>query len=211
MPEAENAGPTQPRVTAPPAVEARSAPHPTPGESSLRFARRQVVGADPDERLTAVANEQLPLDVKVWCWQEQAWGELNRRLGQEDPESSVVEFAGIADLYAADVHLAPWVCELLADFETAPDDAETADALLVFAHEIRHFSPTGSNEAATECAALQRIADTASALGATPERTARLARIAWEEVYPANIPQYRSRECRPGGLLDREPTTPAFP
>jgi hypothetical protein len=193
-------------------VESRSAPHPPPfRETYAGFARQQVEDGTPDERLTAVANAQLPMDVDVWCWQEDAWSELGHRMNREFPQSERVEIAGFADLEGLYLHLAPWVCGQLASFGTTTDDAVTADALLVLAHEIRHFSPTGSNEAATECAALQRVEETAAALGASVNRAERLARIAWEDLYPANSLEYRSDECRPGGTLDEEPATSAFP
>jgi hypothetical protein len=213
--EGMTTGPRQ-TVAAPEAgtipVESRSAPHPPPfRESPAGFAREQVEGNTRDERLTAVANAQLPLDVDVWCWHESDWRELVQRWNRDVRQSDQTGIAGLADLEGLNLHLAPWVCNELARFDTTTDDAVTADALLILSHEIRHFSPTGSNEAATECAALQRVEETAAALGASAVRAERLARVAWEDVYPANSVEYRSDECRPGGVLDEEPATPAFP
>ena len=186
-------------------------PHPPLQESSLRLARRLTEDATPDERLTAVADQQLPTEIAVWCWDDGAWNALQGRMNRELRPADRGAFAGIADLYAFDIHLSPGVSETLADFDSTADELSAAEALLVLAHEIRHFGSSGSNEAGTECAALQRVDDTARALGASEDRATALARIAWETLYPGNRPEYRSDQCRPGGALDNDPSTPAFP
>jgi hypothetical protein len=50
-----------------------------------------------------------------------------------------------------------------------------------------------------ECAGLPKISKAAVGLGLDEDEGARLARVAWEEIYPEPPPEYRSSECRPGG------------
>lgn len=187
-------------------------PHPPRPESSLRFLRSRQEAAGADARLTDAARAMLPADVTVWCWNETVWSEAERRLAQEIGEKGA-EFGGIADPYAYDIHLDGWVCDELAALEPGSDDDELAqaDALSIFTHETRHFSSTGSLEAATECAALQRMDEMGAALGASEEHREKLQRLAWEELYPTLPQEYRSAECKAGGVLDREPETPEFP
>lgn len=58
------------------------------------------------------------------------------------------------------------------------------------------------NEAQTECMAMQRDADMASLLGASPEAGGELAIAYWRDVYPRMPASYRSEECAPGKALD---------
>jgi hypothetical protein len=207
----DRAATTEPAAATIAPLETRSALHPPLRESLLRFVRQLAEDATPHERLTDVAEQQLPTNIKVWCWNEDSWTRIQEKLSEDLPPTEGFDFAGLADLVSFDIHLAPWVCETLTNLETAGDDPATADALLVLAHEIRHFSSTGSLERATECAALQHVAETAASLGVSDARAERLAQIAWLDVYPANPPEYKSAECRPGGLLDQDPATPEFP
>jgi hypothetical protein len=195
-------------------VAPRSVPkrHPPASESVLRFLRAQQEPAGAHERLTAAARETLPTDVSVWCWDEEVWAEVERRIARELGEEEVT-YAGLADQYAHDIHLEAWACEVLGRLAPGSPDEEIvqAEALNLFAHETRHFSSSGSLEAATECSALQRMDEIGITLGASAEHARRLTRIAWEDVYPFLPPEYRSPQCKAGGTLDREPETPEFP
>jgi hypothetical protein len=204
---------TEAAATDAPAPEPRAdAPHPPASGSALGHLRSQEASGAPDERLTEAARAMLPTDIEVWCWDEGTWTEAERRIAAELGKDAVT-YAGLADFYAHHIHLADWVC---SDLETlAPGDDEEnlfqSEALNVFAHEVRHFSPTGSLEHATECVALQRMDEVGVLLGASEEHAQHLKRLAWEEVYPEMPAEYRSPECRAGGVLDREPETPEFP
>jgi len=74
-------------------------------------------------------------------------------------------------------------------------------AVHVLTHEAMHMRGEPS-EAATECQALQRNAQAAQLLGATPSQAAELSRRYWEDVYPRMPADYRSADCRPGGAWD---------
>lgn len=74
-------------------------------------------------------------------------------------------------------------------------------AVHVLTHEAMHMSGL-TDEARTECAAVQRNARTARLLGAPPEAAVALARSYWSSRYPDLPESYRSGDCRPGGALD---------
>jgi len=191
----------------------RRAPHPARPETGLRAIRAAVEEhAVVSERLTEIAGDLTGFGPTVYCWDAAGWRLAERVTNRELPPEERGSFAGLADLFAADIHLAPDICEVLEALpERAGDDIAVAAALSVFAHETRHLSPAGSSEAAAECAGLQKIPEAAAALGLDEQEGSRLARIAWEEVYPGLPSEYRSPECRSGGTLDREPETPEFP
>jgi hypothetical protein len=74
-------------------------------------------------------------------------------------------------------------------------------AVHVLTHESMHMSGT-TNEAETECHAMQHDAEFARLLGASPTVARALAVAYWGTVYPYMSDGYRSADCRPGGALD---------
>ena len=74
-------------------------------------------------------------------------------------------------------------------------------AVHVLTHESMHLSGR-LDEAAAECAAMQRDAQTARLLGAPADRAAALAVSYWRNLYPLMPDGYRSPECRAGGAMD---------
>lgn len=189
-------------------------PHSTGEASPIRYLRRQQHSGRPHQRLTEAAQELLPAEIAVWCWSEEVWTRAVELVNGERRGDEERFFAGLADFYAFEIHLDGRVCEELEDLGRRADEESEialADALGVFVHETRHFSQTGSNEAATECKALQHMAATAAVLGVSEERGSELARLYWQELYPTLPPAYRSQECRPRGALDDEPDDPTFP
>jgi hypothetical protein len=74
-------------------------------------------------------------------------------------------------------------------------------AVHVLTHEAMHLAGV-VDEAAAECAAVQRDAHTARLLGAAPADAAALATSYWQRVYPHMPDGYRSGDCRPGGAMD---------
>lgn len=59
-----------------------------------------------------------------------------------------------------------------------------------------------TNESQAECEAMQRDAQTAQLLGATPEQGVALARAYWRQVYPQMNDEYRTSDCAAGAKLD---------
>ena len=73
-------------------------------------------------------------------------------------------------------------------------------AVHVLTHETMHMVGI-TDEARTECAAVQRDAAMAVALGASPQEAQALARRYWTEVYP-RMPDDYVGGCGPGGQYD---------
>lgn len=80
-------------------------------------------------------------------------------------------------------------------------DIDQVIAVHVLSHESMHMAGI-VNEAAAECAAMQRDVRTARALGASQGQAVALARTYWRRVYPTMPSGYRSAQCAPGGALD---------
>jgi hypothetical protein len=112
--------------------------------------------------------------------------------------------------WRADGSPEPWTlikrdqCRHLAEYLRSDKRRPSRDqvvAVHVLTHEAMHLAGL-VDEAAAECAAVQRDAHTARLLGAAAEDAAALAAAYWEQVYPHMPDGYRSADCRPGGALD---------
>ena len=79
-------------------------------------------------------------------------------------------------------------------------------AVHVLTHESMHMRGL-TNEAAAECAALQRDETTAQLLGASPAQARELARDYWLTVYPDMPDGYRDSGCAPDGPDDEHLAT----
>ena len=89
----------------------------------------------------------------------------------------------------------------------APTVAE-ATAVHILAHEAMHVAGETA-EAVTECRAVQRDAELAGLLGASPDDALALARRYYREVYPRMGDTYRTADCAAGARLDeRRPAPP---
>jgi hypothetical protein len=112
--------------------------------------------------------------------------------------------------WRADGKPEPWTlikrdqCRHMAAYARSDKRRPTRDqvvAVHVLTHEAMHLSGR-LDEAATECAAVQRDAHTARLLGASAAAAAELAADYWSNIYPLMPDRYRSGDCRPGGGLD---------
>jgi hypothetical protein len=147
------------------------------------------------------------------------------RLAEVSPHDGSVAFA--ADGRPADyAELSGATCSHLQTFDEraernefdclvqnvrCPREVEqTAVAVNVLAHESYHLAGHRS-ESAVQCYAMQRNAEVARLLGATPEQAIGVARFVWEHVYPALPQEYRSPDCHDGGPYDLRPASPAWP
>ena len=81
-------------------------------------------------------------------------------------------------------------------------------AVHVISHETMHMVGI-TNEAHAECAAVQRDAEMAEALGASPAEAQDLARRYWTEVYP-RMPDGYVGGCGPGAQWDEGLPTPPW-
>jgi hypothetical protein len=82
-------------------------------------------------------------------------------------------------------------------------------AVHVLTHESMHMRGQ-PDEAMAECEAMQRDAETAQLLGATPQEGLELARAYWLEDYPNMPDAYRSDDCRLNGALDEHLPDPPW-
>jgi hypothetical protein len=89
-----------------------------------------------------------------------------------------------------------------------PSPAEII-AVHVLTHESMHMRGE-TNEATTECEAMQRDAETAQLLGATPQEGLALARAYWLIDYPNMPDSYRTDDCKLNGSLDEHLPDPPW-
>jgi hypothetical protein len=82
-------------------------------------------------------------------------------------------------------------------------------AVHVLTHESMHMRGQPV-EALAECEAMQRDAETAQLLGATPQEGLDLAREYWITYYPNMPGNYRSDDCKLGGALDEQLPDPPW-
>jgi len=153
--------------------------------------------ARTEARLARVASALVGHRVEVRCETlSQAWTSAHTELGyvrfgadgQPEPLATLTVDA-CSDLSA-------WIGGHRSD---APQNQVIA--VHVLTHEAMHLAGE-TNEARTECAAVQRDARTATLLGATAEQARAVARRYWRISYPDLPADYRTPECAPGGALD---------
>lgn len=87
---------------------------------------------------------------------------------------------------------------------------EQVIAVAVLSHESQHLAGE-RDEARTECASIQGLADVARQLGATSQQAAALAERYAVEIYPRMPSAYRSADCVMDGEWDRTPGDGAWP
>ncbi len=105
-------------------------------------------------------------------------------------------------------------CADLASYLASPHGTPTPGQVIavhVLTHEAMHMAGL-TGEAQAECAAVQRDADTARRLGASPVEAQALAVEYWTTTYPRMPEDYRTADCAPGGPLDEGgPDAPWLP
>jgi hypothetical protein len=161
--------------------------------------------ARTEHRLGAAASAIAGEPVSVHC---QTLGEASVDLG---PELGYVKFG--ADGIPERRTVIKWKpCRELASWLRSDKQHPSRDELIavhVLTHETMHMAGS-TDEAITECRAMQRDAAMARQLGADPEEARTLATDYWREIYPAMSDAYRSAGCAPGGLLDEHLADPPW-
>jgi hypothetical protein len=99
---------------------------------------------------------------------------------------------------------------LLADARCPREVEQTAISVNVLTHEAYHLAGTRS-ESVVQCYAMQRNAEAARQLGASPEQAEAVARFVYAHVYPSLPREYRTSDCRDGGPYDLRPRSPVWP
>lgn len=155
---------------------------------------------------SAIASELAGRDVRIECQR------FTGALLDPTAEAGYVQFN--ADGSPTDTgRLERDACNDLRQYlhgEKATPTLKHVIAVQVLAHESFHLSGIRS-EAETECAAIQRIDDVASSLGATPSQSHAMAERYYGEIYPRMPTAYRSAECQDDGELDASPDDTEWP
>jgi hypothetical protein len=160
--------------------------------------------AQLEHRLASAASVVAGRHVDVHCQTlSQTWVSAHGELGYvELGPDGVPERRTVIALQACD-DLSAW----LGSNRLTPTRNQVI-AVHVITHEAMHMAGE-IDEARAECLAMQRDAQLARALGATPDQALALARQYWRNVYPQMPDGYRSGDCVPGGGLDaRLPDAP---
>jgi hypothetical protein len=150
-----------------------------------------------ERQLDAAASAVAGMPVSVHC---QTAGEATVDAGAE---LGYVKFGadGVPERHT----LIKWKpCHDLAAWMSSDQDRFSRGQLIavhVLTHETMHMAGT-TDEAVTECRAMQRDAVMAEKLGADPAVARAFAVRYRREIYPAMPDAYRSGECAPGGSLD---------
>jgi hypothetical protein len=167
--------------------------------------------------LSAIAASSVGVRPEVYCWQPLGWAPFSEeyaivRGGEE------TSLRGIADSARNRIDLDPGVCAGLASYlrRTRPhslsyENFETAQALIVLTHQAEHLKAPATGEAEVECYAVQHVRPLIRAAGWGGEYANEMALQAWELSYQQLPPAFRSRACRDGGRLDRNPRSNAWP
>ncbi len=170
-------------------------------------------------RLAAIAGEIAGREVRVECQGsvgaaldvtgEAGSVEFDADGRPGDVTSLKRDICARLDRFRGEHHDARFDC--LASGSHCPQDAvRTLHALQTLAHEAWHLAGT-SDEAITECYAVQTTALVAVRLGASPPVAQAAARAVLAQIYPQMPAEYRSSDCRDGGRLDLRPDMPVWP
>lgn len=171
---------------------------------ALCFGIPMLVEARVEHQLEEAAGEIAGESVQVNCQSlGQAFVDVGPELGfvawgpDGVPErSTLIKFGACGNLRA-------W----LGSTKASPS-LDQVIAVHVVTHETMHMVGI-TDEAHAECAAVQRDAAMAEALGASPQEAQALARRYWIEVYP-RMPDNYVGGCGPGGTYDERLPTPPW-
>lgn len=108
-----------------------------------------------------------------------------------------------------DVHTSAYSC-VLENAECPSKIWEDVLAVHTLAHETWHLHGI-SDEAKTECYALQTTARAAELFGADPQSAQATAEYVLVHIYPNEPDEYRNVPCGNGGPLDLRPGDPLWP
>lgn len=184
--------------------------------------------ASPTEQLVgAIATELAERPVSAHCHTVRDWSALAaRHSSNADDLWSYVDGTTTdgRDFFPSDVvELSPQACAALAAYHAAvpaargrrcatrylralvlgacPRYAERLVAIETITHESQHLKGIFS-EATAECYGMQYHATVSQRLGASAAQARAMAIDYFAFIYPTLDPEYRSNECRQGGVLD---------
>ena len=179
----------------------------------VRGGDRRTSRIEP--RFGRIASRFANRRIEVRCWSRQDWREVFGDWQAFANDRDLVT-GFVASFDRGQLSLDPDTCNGLVrlayhqDVPEGEDAWEVAGAVGTLTHEVEHLVSPAS-EAVTECRGMQAIREYARALGATKREAAMLAEVYWDELYPENPAEYRTRQCRDGGPLDLDPASAAWP
>jgi hypothetical protein len=152
--------------------------------------------------------------VEVRCWSKEDWPKVKYEYGGY---AGNIDFAGFAyDDFR--ISIASEYCASLVQLVYKHARPTRGKALLyaaasveLLAHEGGHLYFSETNEAKTECYAVQRARELGRILGLGGTYSDDLAAVYWKYVYPHNTREYRTPACRNGGPLDLNPKSDLWP
>lgn len=152
--------------------------------------------------------------IEVRCWSKEDWPKVKFEWGGY---AGNIDFAGFAyDNFR--VSVAPEYCASLVGLvyqHERPTSGlplfRAAASVALLAHEAGHLFESETNEARTECQAVQHVSEMGRILGLGQAYSDELARVYWEDLYPRNPPAYKTPLCRNGGPLDLNPASDGWP
>jgi hypothetical protein len=152
-----------------------------------------------EARLSRVASTLVGHHVRVKC------ESYSGTFVDAEAEPGYVRFTADGRPEAATT-IKPDVCRTLAKYMSSSKHRPSFDqvvAVHIITHESMHMRGQ-RDEAAAECAALQRDALTARLMGANAAEAAALARAYWTTAYPRMPDEYRSSSCAADGVMDEK-------
>lgn len=162
-------------------------------------------------RYTLAASRLVGEQTTMTCYSRGGW---KRTLAEIHAPKTL---GGFVQAHGAAASLSPTVCRWLDNLvyrgarpEEPQIKAQAAQALLVMSHEAQHATGIRS-EAKAECFGMQGMRRLGRILRVNGEYADELAVFFWTYMYPYDSAPYRSTDCRPGGRLDRQPHSSAWP
>lgn len=183
---------------------------------SLIVAHEELAPPRRRRALSKVASSSVGVRPDVYCWQPTGWASFfeHYAIVRGGEEASL---EGIADPAANRIDLGPRVCATLNDYlrrirplELSSQNLELAESLIVLTHQAEHLKAPSAAETEVECYALQHVRPLVRAAWG-PALAEEIALHGWEIAYPELPPQFRTKACRDGGPLDRNPRSSAWP
>jgi hypothetical protein len=162
-----------------------------------------------DTKLSDAVASVFDMTTEVRCWSKGDWPKVVDEsnafsVSSDTPGTELLGFVLTGDR----INLAPQVCEELGELvyhhqRPTSGDAQlrAAEGLVVLTHEAEHVSGV-SVEADAECYAMQDAADDGIALGLAQPYARSLSTVYWRDIYPHDLPNYRSSQCHTDGALD---------
>jgi len=167
--------------------------------------------------VSAIAGSSVGVRPDVYCWQSAGWAPFSEQYAivRGGEETSLT---GIADKARNRIDLDPGVCAALRFYlrrmrpaSLSYENFEMAHALMVVTHQAEHLKEPTASEAKVECYAVQHVRPLIRTAGWDVEYANEMALQAWELAYQQLPPALRTRACRDGGSLDRDPRSSAWP